>query len=89
MILPDWRKQAVCAGSDPQLWHAEDDESFKSWKTRQAELLDAYCQFCPVRAVCVAEAISCGDWHGVRGVLELELRECVAANWHEPQGVAA
>lgn len=55
-VVPDpkgWRKEALCAQTDPELFFPE-----KGGSTRDAKFI---CSRCPVRAECLVDALS-GEW---------------------------
>ena len=58
----NWRFQAACAGSDPELWFDPDPTSAAS------RVAVKTCNGCPVAAECFAAALknreSCGIWAG-------------------------
>ena len=56
-----WREQAICAQVDPALFYPEPGQ--------HPHTACKVCAVCPVRAVCLADAIASRDDHGVRGGL--------------------
>lgn len=60
--VPWWMKRAACAGhADPDLWFAERGED-----KRQREAV-RICVVCPVRAACLAYALSMRPQAGIWG----------------------
>ncbi len=60
----DWREQALCAQSDPEMWFPEGDHRIT--QGRQAK---AICAKCPVQTQCLEEALANNDMFGVWGGL--------------------
>jgi len=56
-----WREQAICAQVDPALFFPDAGQ--------YPHAARKVCTVCPVRAVCLADAIASRDDHGVRGGL--------------------
>lgn len=66
MTLPDrltapWKARGACArdDADPALWYPE------SGDYRSAEVAKAICAICPVRDLCLADAILRREEHGI------------------------
>lgn len=64
MILPEhlsteWRDEAICATTDPDLFHPD-----KGGPTKDAL---AICAECPVAAACLADALRFAKQIGIRG----------------------
>jgi len=57
--MSDWRASAVCAQTDPELWFPE--------KATQSRAARAVCAGCPVRAECLAYALTQDRVYGVWG----------------------
>lgn len=66
--VPDWRRAAACATADPGLFHPPD-----GWVGPIVrEAAKRVCAGCPVRGVCLADALAWerpSDRHGVLGGL--------------------
>ena len=60
----DWRDEAQCAGSNPDLW-VPDSEPAGDPNVQAAKRV---CARCPVRAECLEDAVQHGD-SGIRGGL--------------------
>lgn len=54
--LEDWRLRGECVDEDPEIWFAE--------STARARKI---CDGCPVREICLKDALDTGDFYGVRG----------------------
>lgn len=69
-LAPDvesWRFRAKCRDADPDLFFQSDPRPALEW-----------CEFCPVKAACLNEALLSGDMdYGVRGGLTPEQRRVV------------
>lgn len=67
----EWRDRAVCADADPEI--------FTPLPADVATILDAlsYCDRCPVKAACLADAFEHGDLHTIRGGQTPEERAAV------------
>lgn len=61
LLDQDWRSQAVCAQSDPDLWFSPG-----AVEHREAKKI---CRECPVRRQCLAYAMEAPVDHGVWGGL--------------------
>lgn len=61
-----WRDDATCATVDPELFYPSGPGGTAAQMERQAK---AICGVCPVRKECLAEAVSVGDYTGIRGGL--------------------
>lgn len=73
--MGDWRDDAACAGADTALFFPASSDDM----TATLEAVAAYCDRCPVRAECAAQADDHGVWGGeMRGqkVAEQRSREC-------------
>jgi len=64
--LPAWTAFGACAGEDPELFFADDDEA--------ADEARAICATCPVRRPCLEHAISRGERYGIWGGMDLRER---------------
>lgn len=70
----DWRYQAVCASTDPEVFFPE-----KGGSTREAKKV---CAGCPVREQCLQWAIATGQGFGVwGGMSERERRKYAKEQW--------
>jgi WhiB family redox-sensing transcriptional regulator len=74
-VTGDWRDDALCAQTDPEIFFPD-----KGGSTREAK---AVCARCDVRAACLADALATDDWFGVRGGLSERQRRAIK------KGVAA
>lgn len=61
-----WREDALCARTDPELFHLKYGESSAPAK--------AVCAACPVRAECLDHALTRSEPHGVWGGLTVRER---------------
>lgn len=63
----DWRDLAACRWQDPELFHPPGN----SWQRHraQAAAAKAICEACPVRALCLEDALDRGDEHAILGGL--------------------
>ncbi len=61
LLDQDWRSQAICAKTDPDLWFSPG-----AVEHRQAKRI---CRECPVRSQCLSYAIEAPVDHGVWGGL--------------------
>lgn len=58
-----WRDRAVCLNAtDPNIFHPPPTDG-----DAIAEVINDYCDVCPVRAECLAEALAEGKQYGIRG----------------------
>lgn len=65
IVIPDWHKDASCRGyRDPDLWFPEPGDKKARIKTARALWI---CAHCPVRELCLEEAMSKNEKHGIRG----------------------
>jgi WhiB family transcriptional regulator, redox-sensing transcriptional regulator len=79
-MIDDWRYQAACRDSDPELFFPVSEIGPGA---RQAEQAKAICARCPVRERCLAFAVHNGLDHGVfGGTAERERREIVRRSRH-------
>ncbi len=68
---PDWRDDALCRASDPELWFPIGDDPAKrsEAETAKAETAKAICRRCTVRTECLESAMArhepCGIWGGL------------------------
>lgn len=76
-----WRADALCAQTDPEIFHPE-----KGGSTTAAKRV---CKQCPVRELCLEDSIRTGDRFGIRGglsererrpLIRKRLKELEAAN---------
>ena len=65
----EWRKQAACRGSDPNLWHPITGENATAAK--------AICAQCPVTAQCLEYALTANLYDGVWGGLAERERRAI------------
>lgn len=56
-----WREQAICAQTDPAIFFPEPGQ--------HPHAARKVCSVCPVRTVCLADAITSREAYGVRGGL--------------------
>lgn len=66
----EWRDEAACADSDPDLFFPTPGGSATEAK--------AICAGCPVRDECLADAIRTGEEYGVRGGVSARQRRFMA-----------
>jgi hypothetical protein len=62
-----WAAGALCAQTDPELWHSERSPG----STREAKRI---CLDCPVRAACLDYALANHEQHGIWGGLSTPAR---------------
>jgi WhiB family redox-sensing transcriptional regulator len=65
----DWRARGECVNKDPEIWFAD--------RTAKARKI---CDGCPVREICLQDAIDERDFEGVRGGLSGRQRRRLAAS---------
>ena len=66
--IPDWRKDALCAETDPEVFFPE--------KGGSARWAKSICAVCDVREQCLAEALVNGERYGIwGGVTERDRRK--------------
>lgn len=61
--VQEWRDQAACAGTDPDVFHPTDGATGRT----QARTARALCAVCPVRLDCLATAIAESEDRGIWG----------------------
>jgi len=66
VAVPDWTRHAACAGADPHLFFAADDETGLQQRVREAKAI-SICRTCPVRLRCLEHALSQKSQRGVLG----------------------
>lgn len=64
-----WRDNALCARTDPALFHPEEGQSASAAKT--------VCAVCPVRAECLEHALTRSEPDGVWGGLTVRERRAL------------
>jgi WhiB family transcriptional regulator, redox-sensing transcriptional regulator len=75
MTMIDWRARASCRGRDPEMFFPVGDAWEGESNERRAEQAKAVCAVCPVRALCLADALERGDaWAVLGGTLPEERR---------------
>ncbi len=75
MTTLDWREFAACRGLDPERFFPVGDAWEGEGNERRAELALAVCARCPVRELCLADALERGDaWAVLGGTLPEERR---------------
>lgn len=73
MTMIDWRARAACRDVDPELFYPVGDVWEGVGNERRAEQAKAVCAVCPVRALCLADALERGDaWAILGGTLPAE-----------------
>lgn len=72
----DWHTQALCIGVDPAVFFPGSGVNGRAAKR--------ICMACPVRAACLAEALRCGDEHGIRGGTSAKERSKLRASVSSP-----
>ncbi|WTX01183.1 WhiB family transcriptional regulator (plasmid) [Streptomycetaceae bacterium NBC_01309] len=70
-----WQDDAACLQVGPDLFTAPDDEKNSTAKSTRERWAKQVCAGCPVRALCLEDAIASGDRWSVRGGLTPEERE--------------
>jgi len=70
-----WRREAACAGKDPNDWFPE--QTGYSWAHKRA--LDV-CRSCPVQLACLRSAIDNNEHHGIWGGLTAQQRTDLRRN---------
>lgn len=76
----NWRDDAACAGTDPELFFAPGDNWASPAGRAQAAEARAVCEACPALAWCRAEAIAAEDDWSFRGGLTPEERRVMRQN---------
>jgi WhiB family redox-sensing transcriptional regulator len=75
MTMIDWRARASCRDVDPELFYPVGDVWEGEGNERQAAQAKAVCAQCPVRELCLADALERGDaWAVLGGTLPEERR---------------
>jgi hypothetical protein len=69
-ITPHWRDEALCRQTDPEIFFPELGQNPTAAKR--------VCAVCPVRAVCLADAIERREPHGVCGGMTPNERKAYA-----------
>ena len=69
---PAWDERP-CPELGVDVFFRGDDEPAREWARRESAAMRV-CRDCPVRAWCLAEALTLGDIEGVRGGLPGEMR---------------
>ena len=65
IIIPEWHKDAACRGrANPDLWFPEPGDPYARIKTARALWI---CAHCPVRGICLDDALAKQEKHGIRG----------------------
>jgi WhiB family redox-sensing transcriptional regulator len=72
----DWRAQAACARTDPEVFFHSDNERGEPRQKRDA-LAKAVCAGCPVIQECREQALAVREPYGVWGGLTEEEREAI------------
>jgi WhiB family transcriptional regulator, redox-sensing transcriptional regulator len=62
--LPDWRSEAACVGTDPELFFPFEAGAVSAKQANQARLICARCQ---VRVQCLKFAMDVPEAHGIWG----------------------
>jgi WhiB family transcriptional regulator, redox-sensing transcriptional regulator len=62
----DWRDEAACRDTDPELFFPDDTNRFARAHVRTAKLI---CRGCPVSAACLNWALASGQEAGIWGGL--------------------
>lgn len=75
--MTGWRARAACRGTDPELFFPE--------LGGNATAAKAVCAGCPVRAPCLAYAVSTPERHGVFGGLDERERRGMGLRAQPPQ----
>jgi WhiB family transcriptional regulator, redox-sensing transcriptional regulator len=75
----DWRRSALCAQTDPELFFPE--------KGGTCDDAKRVCRRCPVREECLDYALSAGENFGVWGGLSARQLKAVRRNSGVPHGV--
>ena len=70
----DWQQDAACRGADTATFYHPDNERGLS-RARREMRAKAICATCPVKAKCLAWALSSHEPYGVWGGLSVEERE--------------
>jgi WhiB family redox-sensing transcriptional regulator len=61
---PDWRDDAACRDTEPELFFPEGDNASARVQVKQAKLI---CRSCLVSAACLNFALACGQEAGIWG----------------------
>ena len=76
--IPAWVENAACASSDPELWQIKKDRPTRA-ERKTVEYAKAICADCPVRLLCLEDAIERGEQHGIWGGLTPAERHTMTA----------
>ena len=70
-VDPLWREQAACLSVDPELFFPDFSHEVQTPAEVEAQVFDAQviCAGCPVRAVCLSDAIASNDEFAILGGL--------------------
>lgn len=83
--VDDWRHDAACRGSDPELWFAAGE----NWHPADVALARSICARCPSAADCLTDALDHHDRHAIRaGLLPQERSNYVRRARRNPTGAA-
>ena len=61
-----WHADAECAGADPELFF---NDASRAWPLGRVAAAMSYCDPCPVKAECLADALVHDDVYAIRGGL--------------------
>lgn len=65
IIIPEWHKDAACRGhANPDLWFPEERSPLAQMQTMRALWI---CASCPVKDLCLEDAMCKKEKHGIRG----------------------
>jgi len=79
-----WQDRAACAGADPRLFFAAEDETGPQQQAREAQAI-RICRTCPVRLPCLEHALSQKSQRGVLGGVGPHRRAALRNAWLKRQ----
>ena len=74
----DWRADAACLDSDPELWFAAGN----NWHPTAVEQARLICRTWPVAGPCLDDALTANDQHAIRGGTTPEERRLMRRQRH-------
>lgn len=65
--MTHWHRRAACIGADPALFDQDHEKETPATKEQDEATIHRYCDGCPVKDLCLQDAISNNDVDGIRG----------------------